>query len=61
LGMSSIALAMGSGRLPEGWVMFSNFENGVLKLALAGTTPLTDGDVALIGIALKDKEAAALE
>ncbi|MGK9368670.1 FlgD immunoglobulin-like domain containing protein [Melioribacter sp. Ez-97] len=45
-------------RLPEGWVMFSNFENGVLKLALAGTTPLTDGDVALIGIALKDKEAA---
>lgn len=45
-------------RLPEGWVMFSNFENGVLKLALAGTAPLTDGDVALIGIALKDKEAA---
>ncbi|MGK9475332.1 FlgD immunoglobulin-like domain containing protein [Melioribacter sp. OK-6-Me] len=45
-------------RLPEGWVMFSNFENGVLKLALAGTTPLTDGDVALIGVALKDKESA---
>jgi len=43
--------------LPEGWVAYSNFANGVLKIAMAGTTPLKDGNVALINLALKDKEA----
>lgn len=43
--------------LPEGWVAYSNFANGVLKIAMAGTTPLKDGNVAMINLALKDKEA----
>jgi len=43
--------------LPEGWVAYSNFANGVLKIAMAGTTPLKDGNVALINLGLKDKEA----
>ncbi|MEG8990516.1 FlgD immunoglobulin-like domain containing protein [Ignavibacteria bacterium 4148-Me] len=43
--------------LPEGWVAYSNFANGVLKIAMAGTTPLKDGNVALINLSLKDKEA----
>jgi len=46
-----------NGRLPEGWVMVSNFENGTLKLAMAGVTPLTDGAVALVNLSLKDKDA----
>jgi hypothetical protein len=45
-------------RLPEGWVMASNFENGTLKIAMAGLTPLTNGAVALVNLSLKDKDAS---
>jgi len=44
-------------RLPEGWQYASNFENGVLKVAMAGVTPLTEGTLATINVAMKDKEA----
>jgi len=39
---SSVEFTGVNGRLPEGWVMASNFENGTLKIAMAGITPLTD-------------------
>ncbi len=45
-------------RLPEGWVMASHFENGLLKIAMAGTTPLTTGSVAFVNLSLNDKEAS---
>lgn len=47
-----------NGKLPEGWVMTSNFENGTLKIAMAGLTPLTDGSIAFVNLSLKDKEAS---
>ena len=47
-----------SSRLPEGWIMASNFENGTLKIAMAGLTPLTNGSVALVNLSLKDKDAS---
>ncbi|MCX7797094.1 MAG: T9SS type A sorting domain-containing protein [Melioribacter sp.] len=43
--------------LPEGWITYTNLDNGVLKIAMAGLTPLKDGNVANINLALKDKEA----
>jgi len=54
---SAVEFSGVSSRLPEGWVMASNFENGTLKLAMAGTTPLTDGAVAYVNLSLKDKDA----
>jgi len=47
------------GRLPEGWLMSSKYENGTLKIAMAGLTPLSAGDVALVNLSLKDKDAKA--
>jgi hypothetical protein len=44
--------------LPEGWQVSSNFENGVLKVAMAGLTPLTDGSIAIVNIALKNAESS---
>lgn len=46
-----------SSRLPEGWVTSSNFENGVLKLAMAGIEPLREGAIAVVNLALVNKEA----
>jgi hypothetical protein len=43
--------------LPDGWQVASNIENGMLKIAMAGLTPLTDGNLAVIEISLKDKES----
>jgi len=54
---SSVEFSGVNGRLPEGWVMASKIENGTLKIAMAGTTPLTDGAVAYINLSLKDKDA----
>ncbi len=45
-----------AGSLPQGWVMSHNYSNGVLKIAMAGTTPLSDGNIAEISLNLKDKE-----
>lgn len=45
-----------AGSLPQGWVMSHNYSNGVLKIAMAGTTPLRDGNIAEISLNLKDKE-----
>jgi len=44
-------------RLPEGWIVSSKFENGVLKVAMAGTEALSEGNYALVNLALIDKEA----
>ena len=44
--------------LPEGWQVVSNMQNGVLKLAMAGLKPLTDGTLALIEVGLSNKEAS---
>ncbi len=44
--------------LPEGWVAYSNLDNGVLRIAMAGINPLKDGNIAMINLAMKEKEAA---
>jgi hypothetical protein len=46
-------------RLPEGWIVSSNFENGVLKVAMAGTEALSEGNYAIVNLTLADKEAVA--
>jgi hypothetical protein len=43
--------------LPQGWLVSHNYQNGVLKIAMAGTTPLTDGNLAVLGLIMKDKSA----
>lgn len=55
---TSVEFTSVASRLPEGWVMASNFENGTLKIAMAGLTPLTDGAVAYVNLSLKDKDAS---
>lgn len=45
-----------SGSLPKGWMVSSNFENGKLRLAMVGLTPLQDGNVASLNFKLKDKQ-----
>ena len=54
---NSVNLSGVGARLPEGWIMTSNNDNGILKIAMAGTTPLKDGDLAFINLSLKDKDA----
>jgi phosphodiesterase/alkaline phosphatase D-like protein len=43
--------------IPRDWLMVHNYVNGVLKIAMAGVTPLTDGNLAMISLNLKDKNA----
>jgi hypothetical protein len=45
------------GSLPKGWLMVYNFANGVLKIAMAGIAPLTDGTIATISLKLKNRGA----
>jgi len=46
-------------RLPEGWIVSSKFENGVLKVAMAGTEALNAGSYAVVNLTLANKEAVA--
>jgi hypothetical protein len=41
--------------LPDGWQIASKVENGVLKLAMAGINPLTEGGLGVIELSLKNK------
>ncbi len=43
--------------LPKGWIAAHNYANGVLKIAMSGVTPLTNGSIAMISLKLKDKNA----
>ena len=43
--------------LPEGWEMQWSFNNGELRVAMAGATPLPSGSVATVMVRLKDKES----
>jgi hypothetical protein len=43
------------GNLPKGWLIVHNYVKGVLKIAMAGITPLTDGTLATINLNLKNK------
>jgi hypothetical protein len=43
-------------RSASGWVADSKFENGKLRIAMAGVEALTDGTIANITLKLKDKE-----
>ncbi len=45
-----------SARLPQGWLSSYAIENGKIKFAAAGVTPLTDGTVANIELKLNSKE-----
>jgi len=45
-----------NGSLPKDWIVVSNYENGKLKLAMVGFTPLQDGVVASLNFKLKDKQ-----
>ncbi|MFA7421801.1 MAG: dockerin type I domain-containing protein, partial [Melioribacteraceae bacterium] len=44
-------------RLPEGWMVTSNYADGILKVAMVGVTPLTDGDIANVSLKLNNKES----
>jgi hypothetical protein len=41
----------------EGWLSQSSYANGTLRIALVGTSELKDGDVAVVNLSLKNKEA----
>jgi hypothetical protein len=43
--------------LPPGWLMVHNYANGVLKIAMAGVSALTDGTITTISLNLKYKGA----
>ncbi|MBX3006909.1 MAG: T9SS type A sorting domain-containing protein [Melioribacteraceae bacterium] len=42
--------------LPEGWMIQSKFENGILKVAMAGINGLASGNVAVINVGLRNVE-----
>ncbi len=42
------------GNLPKGWISEYHNANGVLKIAMAGTTPLSSGDIATLSFKLQD-------
>jgi hypothetical protein len=42
--------------LPEGWMMQSKFENGVLKVAMAGISGLASGNIAVINVGISNVE-----
>ena len=44
-------------RLPEGWMVTSNYADGILKVAMVGVNPLTDGDIANVSLKLNNKES----
>ncbi|MFA3783783.1 FlgD immunoglobulin-like domain containing protein [Melioribacteraceae bacterium 4301-Me] len=54
---NAIDIVSVSKHTPDNWTMFYNVDNGQLKVAMAGTTPLTDGDVLVIGLKLKTQES----
>ena len=56
---SNVEYKSTTNRLPEGWIVSSNFENGVLKVAMAGTEALNDGSYAIVNFTLTNKEAVA--
>jgi hypothetical protein len=58
LNNANIELGKVNLRLPEGWVSTYSTENGIVKIAAAGTTAINDGIFATVGVTLKDKEAA---
>jgi hypothetical protein len=43
--------------IPRDWLMVHNYVNGILKIAMAGITPLTDENMAAISLNLKYKNA----
>jgi hypothetical protein len=53
---SNVEFKSVTSRLPEGWIVSSKFENGVLKVAMAGTDALSDGNYAVVNLALANKE-----
>jgi hypothetical protein len=46
-----------SGSLPQGWLMANNYSKGVLRIAMAGVSPLPDGTIATISLNLKNNGA----
>jgi hypothetical protein len=42
--------------LPEGWMIQSKFENGVLKVAMAGISGLASGNIAVINVGISNVE-----
>jgi len=46
-----------SAAVPQGWEMQWNVSGNELRVAMAGTTPLTSGDIAAITIRMKSKES----
>lgn len=45
-------------KLPEGWIVFKNYSNGKLRIAMAGADALTSGNLAVLKFKLKDKESS---
>jgi hypothetical protein len=43
--------------LPEGWQIASNLVDGTLKIAMCGLNPLTDGNVVVLELGLKNQES----
>lgn len=42
---------------PKGSIMMHNYENGILKVAIAGIEAMDNGNIVNVGIRLKDKES----
>jgi hypothetical protein len=54
---SALSVEGVSAALPEGWMMQWNVSGNELRVAMAGTTPLSSGDIATLTVRLKNKES----
>jgi hypothetical protein len=56
----TVEIANVAANLPKGWQMAKNIKDGVLTVAMAGITPLTDAQIASIELRILNKDAAVM-
>lgn len=57
LDVARIVVQSVAATLPEGWLMAHHVEDGALRVALSGPTPLPDGEVAVVTVRRTDRGA----
>ncbi|MCG2714926.1 MAG: T9SS type A sorting domain-containing protein, partial [Candidatus Marinimicrobia bacterium] len=56
----AVEIANVAANLPKDWQMVKNIKNGVLTVAMAGITPLTDAQIASIELRILSQDAAVM-
>ncbi|MCK4689835.1 MAG: T9SS type A sorting domain-containing protein, partial [Candidatus Marinimicrobia bacterium] len=56
----AVEIANVAANLPKDWQMVKNIKDGVLTVAMAGVTPLTDAQIASIELRILSKDAGAM-